>query len=103
MPAAEIAQTGARSLFYAYSDEYRLLPPNLPLLRALTAQTGGALAPDAHEIFRPRDDGGTRVNALWPLCVALALALFLLDVAVRRMPWAPSSKSRSKPRSKPRS
>jgi Mg-chelatase subunit ChlD len=95
MRAREIAQAGARSLFYARPDEYRLLPPNLALLRTLSEQTGGALAPDADEIFRPRGDGGVRATALWPGCVALALALFLLDIAVRRTPWRAGPKPRS--------
>jgi hypothetical protein len=85
--AADLARAGSRRLFYTYPDEYRLLPPNLPLLRAVSEQTGGALAPRADEIFRPRGDGGITTTPLWPGLVAAALLLFLLDILVRRAPW----------------
>ena len=64
--AAEAARAGSRALFYSYPDEDRLLPVNLPLLRTLSEQTGGALAPGPEEIFRPRGDGGLRTTSLWP-------------------------------------
>jgi Mg-chelatase subunit ChlD len=88
MSAAELARAGSRRLFYAYSDEYRLLPANLPLLRTLSEQTGGAFAPRADEVFRPRGDGGIASTPLWPYCAGLALLLFLLDILVRRAPWS---------------
>jgi Ca-activated chloride channel family protein len=85
--AADVARTGSRSLFYSYSDEYRLLPANLPLLRTLSEQTGGVFAPTAEEIFKPRGDGGVSSVPLWPYCAGAALLLFLLDILVRRVPW----------------
>ena len=86
--AADIARAGSRRLFYSYPDEYRLLPANLPLLRALSEQTGGSLAPGEEEIFRPRGDGGVEHLPLWPLFAAAALVLFLCDILVRRVPWS---------------
>jgi hypothetical protein len=85
--AADIARAGSRALYYTYPDEDRLLPANLPLLRALSEQTGGALAPRLDEIFKPRGDGGMRAIPLWPLLTGLALLVFLLDILVRRAPW----------------
>jgi hypothetical protein len=85
--AADVTRTGSRSLFYSYSDEYRLLPANLPLLRTLSEQTGGVFAPTAEEIFKPRGDGGVSSVPLWPYCAGAALLLFLLDILVRRAPW----------------
>ena len=87
LPAADVARAGSRRLFYTYPDEYRLLPPNLPLLRTLSEQTGGALAPRADEIFRSRGDGGITNTPLWPIFAGAALLLFLLDILVRRAPW----------------
>src|SRR6185436_15126672 len=84
---AEITRAGSRRLFYTYPDEYRLLPANLPLLRTLSEQTGGKLAPDPEEIFTPRGDGGVTSTPLWPYCAAAALLVFLLDILVRRSPW----------------
>ncbi|MGH8632438.1 MAG: hypothetical protein ACREU7_16950, partial [Burkholderiales bacterium] len=69
-------------------DEYRLLPVNLPLLRTLSEQTGGSLAPAEEEIFRLRGDGGIERTPLWPLFAGTALLLFLLDILVRRVPWS---------------
>jgi Mg-chelatase subunit ChlD len=84
---AEVARAGSRKLYYSYPDEYRLLPANLPLLRALSEQTGGALAPAENEIFKPRGDGGFVGTPLWPYLAAAALLLFLVDILVRRAPW----------------
>jgi hypothetical protein len=93
LDAAEIARTGTRSLHWPWSDEYRNRPADLALLRALAEQTGGALAPPAEEIFRPREDAGTVERPLWPWFVAAALLLYLLDLLVRRMPWEGSRPS----------
>jgi hypothetical protein len=86
--AAEVTRIGSRRLFYSYSDEYRLLPANLPLLRTLSEQTGGGFATKAEEIFKPRGDGGLTSVPLWPYCAGIALLLFLLDILVRRAPWS---------------
>jgi Ca-activated chloride channel family protein len=85
--AQELARAGTRSLFYPYSDEYRVLPPNLSLLKALSESTGGKLAPEASEIFADLGDGGAVSKALWQYFAAAALLLFLLDIFVRRAPW----------------
>ena len=84
----QVARLGNRRLFYSYPDEYRTLPPNLPLLRTLSEQTGGIFAPKAEEIFRLRGDTGLRATPLWPYCAGFALLLFLLDILVRRAPWS---------------
>jgi hypothetical protein len=97
LSAAELARAGSRRLFYSYPDEYRVLPANLTLLRTLSEQTGGALAPDVAEIFRPRGDGGMRSTPLWPVFVSFALLLFLLDILVRRAPWRWREALRSRP------
>jgi Ca-activated chloride channel homolog len=85
--AQELARVGTRSLFYSYSDEYRVLQPNLPFLKALSESTGGKLAPKASEIFADLGDGGDVSKALWQYFAAAALILFLLDIFVRRAPW----------------
>jgi hypothetical protein len=82
----EAARAGTRSLFYPYSDEYRVLPPNLPLLKALSESTGGKLAPKASEIFADLGDGGSVSKALW-LFRGGGLGSVLVDVFVRRAPW----------------
>jgi Mg-chelatase subunit ChlD len=82
----DLAQIGARMLAYPWSDEYRVLPPNNALLRALSEQTGGVFAPKADEIFAQRGDGGIATRPLWQWFAAAALVLFLLDILVRRAP-----------------
>ena len=83
----EVAGIGTRSLFYPYSDEYRMVPANIELLKALSRETGGKFAPRAEEIFADLGDGGTVSTELWQYFAATALLLFLLDIFVRRTPW----------------
>jgi hypothetical protein len=77
----------SRTLFYADPDEYRLYPANVPLLRALSDLTGGKYRPEPEEIFADYGDRTSMPTQLWPYLAALALALYLLDIAVRRAPW----------------
>jgi Ca-activated chloride channel family protein len=76
--------TGAQRLYYPYSDEYRSLPPDMPLLHALAQQTGGKVAPTTQEIFATGRDRGHTQHALWPWLAAVALLLYLGDIALRR-------------------
>ena len=80
-------RAGTRQLFYPYPDEYRSFPPNLELLQALAAQTGGKVGASIPEIFAAQGDHGVSRTALWPWLAAIGLLLFLCDVAVRRAPW----------------
>ena len=85
---AALERTGSRRLFYAYPDEYRALPPNIELLRTLAEETGGKLAPSIAEVFAQNGDHSRVSRTLWPWLAALALLLYLLDIAVRRAPLA---------------
>ena len=85
---AESAQAGVRTLSYTWTDEYRALPPNNALLRALSEKTGGMFAPKAEDIFADRGDGGLAPQPLWHWFVSAALLLFLIDILVRRAPWS---------------
>jgi uncharacterized membrane protein/Mg-chelatase subunit ChlD len=71
-----VAQTAA---------EYRMLGANEPFLASLRAATGGtvvttALDPWAHDLTAT-----DRFTELWPLLLVLALLLWPLDIALRRM------------------
>ncbi len=87
----DLAEAGlarqSRALFYADPDEYRLYPTNAALLRALSDLTGGTYNPEPEEIFADYGDRTSMPTPLWPYLAALALALYLLDIAVRRAPW----------------
>ncbi|HEY7598815.1 MAG TPA: glutamine amidotransferase, partial [Candidatus Limnocylindrales bacterium] len=68
--------------------EYRLLGTNEHLLAALRGATGGRAVAEATDVWR--HDLGTTTAAidLWPLLILLALLLWPLDVAVRRVSLA---------------
>ena len=83
----EVARAGNREIIYGYPDEYRMRDPNLPLLQALSEQTGGIFEANVEDVFRSQGDSGLITRSLWPYCVAAALLLFLLDIVVRRVPW----------------
>jgi len=84
---ADVARrAGTRQLFYPYADEYRSYPPDVELLASLTAQTGGKVAPTVAEIFADQGDRSLTRIPLWPWLAAAALALYLLDLALRRVP-----------------
>jgi uncharacterized membrane protein len=80
-------RAGTRQLFYPYPDEYRSFPPNLELLEALAAQTGGKVGASIAEIFAAQGDSGVNRTAVWPWLAAIGLLLYLCDIAVRRAPW----------------
>jgi uncharacterized membrane protein len=84
---ASAARAAVRELHRPFPDELRLLPTNLPFLRALAEQTGGRFAPEPAEVFASYGDGSTVPRPLWPWFAAAALALYLLDLAIRRVPW----------------
>ena len=77
----------SRELFYPYSDEYRLYPPNAELLAAVAGQTGGKVLPENEEIFADYGESASVPTPLWPFLAALALIGYLLDIALRRAPW----------------
>ncbi|HWH47809.1 MAG TPA: VWA domain-containing protein [Burkholderiales bacterium] len=83
----DVARAGIRKMFYAYPDEYRVLPANLELLRVIAEATGGSFAPKTADIFTKPRDGGTLAKPVWQYFALAALFLFLLDILVRRASW----------------
>ena len=75
----------SRSILYSYPEEYRFRPANVELLRAVARDTGGAFAPSTETLFAGDGVRTTRPIALWPYLAALALALYLLDLLLRRI------------------
>ena len=77
----------SRELFYPYTDEYRLYPPNAELLAAIADETGGKMLPENEEIFAAQGETASVPTPLWPFFAGLALLAYLLDIALRRAPW----------------
>jgi Ca-activated chloride channel family protein len=69
----------------AYPPEYAELTPNEPLLARVSETTRGIMSPEAEKAFVKRRSGARRASDIWPLLAALALLLFPLDVALRRL------------------
>lgn len=88
VPKAMIAKAGPRELHRGFPAELRLHPPDAALLRSLAEQTGGKYAPEAGEVFAAYGDSAVVPKALWPWFAAAGLLFYLLDLAVRRVPWA---------------
>jgi uncharacterized membrane protein len=71
-----VAQTAA---------EYRQLGANEPFLASLRAATGGAVIATATDPWAHDLTATDRFTELWPLLLVLALLLWPLDIALRRM------------------
>jgi len=68
-----------------YPPEYRMTRPNRPLLEQVAKVTGGEELKDPKQAARPLSNPGVSISELWPLLVAIACGLFLLDIALRRI------------------
>jgi uncharacterized membrane protein/uncharacterized protein YegL len=76
-----------RTLYYPYPDEYRFYPPDVEKLEALSRETGGKLSPAIEEVFDVGADRARVPAELAPYLTALGLGFYLLDIALRRVPW----------------
>ncbi len=65
--------------------EYRFRAPDLDMLGALAQGTGGSIAPDGAALLKSSQSARAARRALWPWLVGLALALWLVDVQLRRV------------------
>ena len=83
-----VNQAGTRSIYSGFPDEYRSLPPNLELLQTIADETGGKMVTSAEEIFVAGKDSAQSASALWPWLALLALFAYLMDILLRRLPYA---------------
>lgn len=71
----------------SFPDEYKLAPPDLALLDRLASATGGARDPaDLSALLAADPRAARHEHPLWPWLAAAALAVFLADVALKRLP-----------------
>jgi hypothetical protein len=76
------ASSGAVS---TYQEEFSFLLPDPVLTREIAEITGGRVNPSADRYFDTAPSRGTNEVDIWPIMVAVALGLFLIDVAARRL------------------
>jgi Mg-chelatase subunit ChlD len=68
-----------------YPREYLALSPDVPTLEHAAEATGGGLNPAPAAVFDPAGEVIRYHEDLWPRFVGVAIALFLLDLLVRRV------------------
>lgn len=69
----------------AYPPEYRVTGPNLPLLNQIVQSSGGKLLESPADAYRPIANVGGSVQEIWPTLLWLAVGLWMVDIAVRRV------------------
>jgi hypothetical protein len=65
--------------------EYRFQPPDEALLRSLASATGGVFRPSPSDLRQAGRSEPSSRRAAWPLLVVIGLALWLVDVLLRRI------------------
>ena len=68
-----------------YPREYLALAPDVEALARAAAATGGSLDPAPSTVFDPAGEAIRYHEDLWPRFVGAAIAVFLLDLLVRRV------------------
>lgn len=76
---------GTSGVVSGYSAEYGLQRPDPTLAAALADPTGGRVDPDPGGVFDDTERRGAAGVPIWPWLTLVALALFLVDVALRRL------------------
>jgi Mg-chelatase subunit ChlD len=70
--------------FYRQEEEMREYGHNDPLLRQIAEATGGRFRPSPRQVFDARGRGNSTVMNLWPGLLALAVALNLVELVLRK-------------------
>jgi hypothetical protein len=83
-PSGTVA-SGSGGVIAGYADEFAFRDPDPDLAVDIAAATSGRVNPEAITAFETAPVRGDAATPLWPWLAALALALFLVDVALRRI------------------
>ncbi len=76
---------GSNGVVSGYAREFALSDPNDDLAADVAEVTDGRVDPLPIQAFDLTPNRGSATSELWPLLAALALALFMADVALRRI------------------
>lgn len=77
--------SGSGGVVAGYADEFAFRDPDPELATDIADTTSGRVNPLAAETFDPAPARGDAALPMWPWLAAVALALFMLDVALRRL------------------
>ena len=79
----------SRGLTVGYSDELRIRPTNDDLLRNIAETSGGTFVSKPSELSSETNAASvTRPFPLWPWLLTVAIVLFAIDVALRRIDFS---------------
>ena len=84
----QVVYRQSRGITVGYSDELRIRPTNEHLLRSIADASGGIYSPVSADLSAATEQTATRPTPLWPYLVTLAILLFVLDVALRRIDFS---------------
>lgn len=82
---SQVIYRQSRGINVGYSDELRLKPTNVALLKQLAEASGGTYEPSPSDVFAPTERTALRPTPLWPWLVSLAALLLVADVFLRRV------------------
>ncbi|RHW31447.1 VWA domain-containing protein [Lysinibacillus yapensis] len=71
-----------------YSKEYKLLPPNDPLLTQIAERAGGAYLTQPEEAFREFTAKSAERQSITIWLVLASMLLFFIDITIRRFGWS---------------
>lgn len=75
----------SRGISVGYSDELRLLPTDMTMLRRIASVSDGQFDPSVESVLEPNDNTATQPFYLWPWLLMIALCVFAIDVGFRRI------------------
>ena len=84
----QVLHRQSRGFVVGYPDELRLRPTNEELLQSIARVSGGAYDPKPDAVFAPSQATASRATSLWPYLTTLAMLIFLIDVALRRIDFS---------------
>lgn len=77
--------SGSSGVVAGYADEFAFRDPDPALADDIAEATSGRVDPPAAAAFELAPSRGDAASPLWPWLAAAALALFMIDVALRRL------------------